>query len=117
MKTKIIINPISGRKKQKNIESIIHLNLDKQRFKYDVCFTTHRSHAKEITRESLKENYEAIIAVGGDGTINEISSELIGTNTALGIIPAGSGNGFAFHFQISTKIKNAILQLNKSTIK
>lgn len=117
MKIKFIINPFSGNKSQNKIEPIIHENLDHKRFKYDICFTEYRLHAKEITKKAVENNYNAIIAVGGDGTINEISSEIIGTDTALGIIPAGSGNGFAYHFGISNNIIEAILQLNRSKLK
>ena len=114
MKTKIIINPISGGGKNKDIEDIINKYLDKQRFQYDIHITTHPLHAKEITKQAIKEDYEAIIGVGGDGTINEIASEVIGTNISIGIIPNGSGNGFAFHLGTKKNIKESVLQLNSS---
>ena len=114
MKTKIIINPISGGGKNKDIEDIINKYLDKQRFQYDIHITTHPLHAKEIARQAIKEDYKAIIGVGGDGTINEIASEVIGTNISIGIIPNGSGNGFAFHFGTKKNIKESVLQLNSS---
>ena len=117
MKTKFIVNPISGTGKQKNINQLIDKFIDKEKFEYDISFTERHLHAKEIAKQAVKDNYELLIAVGGDGTVNEISSELIGTDVSLGIIPTGSGNGFAFHFGIDKKIKNAILQINKSKVK
>ncbi|MBT3417923.1 MAG: diacylglycerol kinase family lipid kinase [Flavobacteriales bacterium] len=117
MKTKFIVNPISGTGKQKNINQLIDKFIDKEKFEYDISFTERHLHAKEIAKQAVKDNYELLIAVGGDGTVNEISSELIGTDVSLGIIPTGSGNGFAFHFGIYKKIKNAILQINKSKVK
>ena len=116
MKTKFIINPISGVGKQKNITTLIEKFLDKNKFIYDIIFTKYNGHAKLIAKKAIKENYDILIAVGGDGTVNEISSELIYSNVILGIIPAGSGNGFAFHFRISKNIKQSILQLNNSKI-
>ena len=114
MKTKFIINPISGVGKQKNITTLIEKFLDKNKFIYDIIFTKYSGHAKLIAKEAIKENYQILVAVGGDGTVNEISSELIYSDLILGIIPAGSGNGFAFHFGIHKNIKRSILQLNNS---
>jgi len=117
MKTKFIINPISGTGKQKHIENIIEQYLDKNRFEYDICFTEYSLHAKEIAKQAKQEDYKLIVAVGGDGTVNEISSELIGSEVALSIIPAGSGNGLAFHFGIKRNLTAAVLQLNTSETK
>ena len=117
MKTKFIINPISGIGKQKNIPTLIENFLDKKKYIYDITFTKYSGHAKLIAKEAIKEKYEILIAVGGDGTVNEISSELIHGKTALGIIPSGSGNGFAFHIGMKKDIKDSIIQLNTSKIK
>ena len=117
MKTKFIVNPISGTNKQKNISNDLKKHLDTKRFKYDITYTERQLHAKEITKKAVKEKYELIICVGGDGTLNEITSELIGTNVAVGVIPTGSGNGFALHNGVKRNIKLAIKQLNNSRIK
>lgn len=116
MKIKFIVNPISGNGKQKDIESLINKYLDKEKFDFDISITERSLHAAEICKTAIDNKYEAIIAVGGDGTINEICGELIGTDIALGIIPAGSGNGLAFHFGINRKIAESIKQLNTSQI-
>lgn len=117
MKTKFIVNPISGTNKQKNIDSILKKYLDTKRFRYDITYTERQLHAREITKKAVKEKYKLIICVGGDGTLNEITSVLIGTNVAVGVIPAGSGNGFALHNGVKRNIKLAIKQLNNSKIK
>mgnify|MGYP000105363518 CR=1 FL=1 len=117
MKTKFIVNPISGTGKQKNISELIDKFIDKKKFEYDICFTERHLHAKEIAKQAVKDNYELLIAVGGDGTVNEISSQLIESKVALAIIPAGSGNGLAFHFGIKRNLTEAILQLNKSEMR
>ena len=117
MKTKFIVNPISGKNKQKNIEKILDRYLNKNRFKYDISYTKKKLHAKEIAEQAIKDNYKIIISVGGDGTLNEITSRMIGENVIVGVIPAGSGNGFAFHFNIHYNIIKAVKQLNSSKIK
>ena len=80
MKTKFIVNPISGINKQKNIGNVINKYLDTKRFRYDITYTERQLHAKEITKKAVEEKYKLIICVGGDGTLNEITSVLIGTN-------------------------------------
>ena len=117
MKIKFIVNPISGKGKQKDIESIIHENIDTKKHEYSVRFTERQGHAKELCKQAITDGYAAVIAVGGDGTVNEIASECIGKNTVLGIIPTGSGNGFAYHLGMKKNIKESILQLNNATIK
>jgi diacylglycerol kinase (ATP) len=117
MKIKFIVNPISGKGKQKDIENIIRENLNAKKYEYSIQFTEKQGHAKELGKQAITDSHEGIIAVGGDGTVNEIASECIGKNTALGIIPAGSGNGFAYHIGMKKNIKEAILQLNNATIK
>ena len=105
-----IVNPISGIGKQKNIPRIIERYVDRQRSEYDIRETEYAGHAREIA-QAARENYNVLVAVGGDGTMNETASQLIGTNTALGIIPLGSGNGFARHLKISTNPAQAVQQL------
>ena len=117
MKIKFIVNPISGKGKQKDIENIIRENLNAKKYEYSIQFTEKQGHAKELSKQAIIDGYEAIIAVGGDGTVNEIASECIGKDTVLGIIPAGSGNGFAYHLGINKNIKESVLQLNNSKVK
>lgn len=68
-------------------------------------FTQYAGHATELARNAVDENYDLVVAVGGDGTVNEVAEALIGTKTALGIIPMGSGNGFARELGISGSMK------------
>jgi len=117
MKTKFIVNPISGKNKQKNIEQILDRYLDKNRFDYDISYTKKKLHAKELAEQAIKDNHKIIVSVGGDGTLNEITSEVIGKDIIVGVIPAGSGNGFALHFNIHNNIIKAVKQLNSSKIK
>ena len=107
-KVRFIINPISGGKKKNHIpeairKACLEFNLDA-----DIFLCNSVSETKEKTKEAVISNYKAVIAVGGDGTINLIGVELINTQVALGIIPMGSGNGLARSLRIPFNIKKAI---------
>lgn len=107
-----IINPISGTQNKNKIVKLI-----KHHFLNDeIVYTKYKGHATLLTKEALNKKRNSVIAVGGDGTVSECASKLIGTKTKLGIIPAGSGNGFALHFKISTIPKHAIKQLETAKI-
>ena len=112
MKIRFIINPISGTGKQKGIEKYIakHLN------NYEIFYTKKSGDACQSSNEAVVDNIDAVIAVGGDGTINECLTGLVDTNTALGVIPCGSGNGFAYHIGMKRKIEQAIIQLKDTKI-
>lgn len=111
-----IMNPISGTVKKAGIPKLIDQYLDKELFSYSIQNTEYAGHATILADAACKDNADIVVAVGGDGTINEIGKALINTNTALGIIPCGSGNGLARHLMLPMDIKKAIQILNLSTI-
>jgi len=113
MKIRFIINPISGTGKQKGIEEYITKHLEN----FEIIYTKKVGDATRISKEAANENIDAVIAVGGDGTVNECLKGLVNTNTALGVIPCGSGNGFAYHIGMDRTIKKAVKQLKKTQIK
>jgi len=102
-----VINPISGVGRQKIVESLADKILDKNKSVYDFVYTKYRRHAEEIARKNSSK-YDIIVAVGGDGTINEIASGLVGSQCKIAIIPTGSGNGLARCLGIPMNIKKAI---------
>lgn len=106
-----VINPKSGIKKKVSIVDLIKADLSAD-IKYDISFTERAEHATEIAKDAVKDHVDAVIAVGGDGSVNEVSRALIGTQVALGVIPSGSGNGFARHLKIPLQEKAAIQRLN-----
>lgn len=111
-KIKFIINPFSGLSKKKNVPALIEKYIDTAKFQYDLAFTEAAGHAIELTKNAVAEKYGAVIAVGGDGSVNEVASALIGTDVKLGILPGGSGNGFAMHLGLGRNIRKAIEMLN-----
>jgi len=110
------MNPISGTSDKKDIPYLIEELLDKEQFDYSIRETEYAGHAYEIAKESKEQGIDIVVAVGGDGTVNEVGRALVHSNTALGIIPTGSGNGLARHLLIPMKIKGAIQVLNDCEI-
>lgn len=108
-----IINPTSGTAKKANIPALIEKNLDKNIFDYEIIYTQRAKHATQIAAKASQENKNIVVAVGGDGTINEVAQGLINTVTILGIVPMGSGNGLARHLKIPLKTRKAIARLNE----
>lgn len=116
-KIRFIINPFSGLSKKKNVPVLIERYLPSSRFLYDIAFTRYAGHATELAREAVENQYDMVVAVGGDGSVNEVARALIGSDTTLGILPGGSGNGFAMHLGMGRNIKKAILLLSTAKTK
>ena len=111
-----IVNPISGVLDKRQIMEGVGRKLDKEAYEARVVFTERAGHAVELAAREAAEGTYAVVAVGGDGTINEIARSLVHTSTALGIIPCGSGNGLARHLQIPLDPRRAIGILNEGHI-
>ena len=111
-----IINPISGTQKKDEIPPLIDELLDKAQFDVDMRFTEYAGHAAELARQCAAENVNIVVAVGGDGTVNEVARSLVHTQTALGIIPCGSGNGLARHLCIPIDTRKALSLINECRI-
>ena len=111
-----IINPISGTAKKEYVPEILNKLVDKNKFDLTIRFTQRQGHATQLTKEAIEKNFYGVVAIGGDGTINEVASALCGSNTALGIIPCGSGNGLARHLGVPVNIEKAIQVLNLDNV-
>jgi diacylglycerol kinase (ATP) len=108
-----IINPRSGTGKQKKAERLIHTLFRHDCWDYSIVFTSRAGEAPEISSKAAEEGYEAVVAVGGDGTINEVARGLAGSKTALGIVPVGSGNGLARYLGISVRPEKALKTIRR----
>lgn len=111
---RFIINPISGVGKKGDIPHLIEEYLDHDKFDFDIAYTEYKAHAKTIAKEASLEGIDIVCAVGGDGSVHEAGTALIGSKTKLAILPAGSGNGLARHLKIPLNIKDAIQCINSS---
>lgn len=110
-----IINPNSGTKQKTRVPELIKKLLDETNIEHKIVFTSEPKEATTIS-EKNKEAFDMIVAVGGDGTINEVARPLINSETTLGIIPMGSGNGLARHLGMPLNIKKAIALLNQPRV-
>ena len=108
-----VVNPISGTQGKKAILKCIDERLDRSIYDYSIVKTEYAGHATQIAANAVREKVDVVVAIGGDGTINEIARSLVHTETALGIIPCGSGNGLARHLRIPMEPKAAIDVINR----
>lgn len=111
-----IVNPISGSRRGRNMERIIREALDPALGEPVIAFTRYQGHAVEISREAASLGTRLVVAVGGDGTVNETATGLTGTGSVMGIIPAGSGNGLARHLKIPMNLRKAVALLSKGRV-
>lgn len=106
-----VVNPAAGARRGRDLQRLIHGALAGSAMRHEVRLTAAAGHAVEIAREAAGEGFRIVVAVGGDGTVNEVGRGLIGTSAALGIVPHGSGNGLARHLKISLDPLAAIHKL------
>lgn len=115
-KLAFIINPISGTKNKSAILKQIEKRIPNYVSEYEVFYTQGPSHATDLAKAAVKSNTDIVIAIGGDGTVNETASGLLHSKTALGIIPMGSGNGLSRHLGIPTNVARALNCLKNSEV-
>lgn len=104
----LIINPISGTGSKKGVVEMVEQAMSRCGHEIEVRLTGARGDATRLAGEAARKGFYGVLACGGDGTVNETARALCGTDTALGILPAGSGNGLARHLQIPVDISLAL---------
>lgn len=113
----IIINPVSGISNKERIRQLLHEKLNESNLDYTIEFTEFSGHATQLANEASENGLEAIVVVGGDGSVNEVAKGLVNTNVALGIIPTGSGNGLAHFLHIPFNLSKAIDNIKAFQVK
>ncbi len=109
-----IINPIAGIHKKKKIPQLARQLMDSKTYEVHIAHTEYAGHAKLLAKKAVKDAFDVVVAVGGDGSINEVAQQLMNTEVALGIVPGGSGNGFARKLEIPRNRKKALAVLNEA---
>ncbi len=107
-----IMNPISGTIKKSGISQIINNTIDREIYDFSIMETEYSGHATEIAENAKNDGVDVVTAVGGDGTVNEIAKAIVHSDTALGILPCGSGNGLARHLLLPLDFRKAIEVIN-----
>lgn len=90
----VIVNPIAGSGFALTVGRKVDAILTDRGIPHQMLMTERVGHATELAREAARQGVETVLSVGGDGTLNETAAGLVGTGSALGVIPAGTGNDF-----------------------
>lgn len=104
----VIINPIAGVRPKDEIPNLVHQTFPSDEYDVTIWHTLYAGHASEIARKAVDEHIDIVVAIGGDGTINETARSLVGTSVQFGLVPMGSGNGLARHIQIPLECQRAL---------
>ena len=103
-----IVHSISFRKSRVLEKNIKLLFSDRTKYNFFIKYSKHKGHAVELTKKSIKEKVNVIVACGGDGTINEVARNVVFSSIIFGIVPMGSGNGLARCLNIPNNILEAL---------
>lgn len=115
-KVLFIINKFSGTGYKSSVEGRIIDACRAANLECTIEYTMSPKHATALASEALTKKYQAVFAVGGDGTVNEVAQGLLGGNIPMGILPKGSGNGLARHLGIPTSMNKStgVIALNRT---
>lgn len=112
----LIINPKSGTISKKGLDKWLPKHLERLGYKVNVVYTAGPGDATNIATEAAARGDYGVLACGGDGTVNEVATGLVNSNTALGILPAGSGNGLARHIGIPVDVERSLEVIAENNI-
>lgn len=116
-KIKYIVNPVAGNGSGINIIPIIHDKMELAGLHYSISVSGYKGNVEELAIKAIREGYNEVVAVGGDGTILEAFNGIVNTNTVLGIVPSGTGNDFVKMLDIPKNIEKAIDKIIKGNTK
>lgn len=108
-----IVNPVSGYGRQNKIAGLIEKEAEGHGCRWSVLMTEYAGHAEVLARRAAESGADVVVAVGGDGTVNEVARGLAGTRAIMGIVPTGSGNGLANHLKLPSSFREAVRTILK----
>lgn len=114
MKARLIINPISGTRSKAGLDRMVIDSLSPLGWEVEVVYTKGHGDATRLALSAIEKKCDAVLAAGGDGTINETAAALCGTGVVLGILPCGSGNGLARHLGIPIDLREGLKVIHEN---
>ncbi len=108
-----IVNPFAGYKSKKDYPDMIRKALLDTDWQFDIERTQYAGHAAELAHAAKDQQYDAVVAAGGDGTVNEVAAQLVNSGIIMGIVPGGSGNGLSGHLGLGRNPQKALEILKK----
>jgi len=111
-----VVNPISGKGRKEQISEKVEKTLELGRFDPYIVYTRAPGDATTIAQTHFNQGIKKVIAVGGDGTVNEVARALVNSAAIFGIVPLGSGNGLARHLHIPLDVSKALGLINRDRI-
>lgn len=115
-KLMVIINPFSGNSKKDKVPQMIEEVIDKSKFEVEIALVSREQRVSDLAANAVEQGYYGVVAVGGDGTVNGAATAVKDSDTALAIIPCGSGNGLARHLEIPMNVRKAVEVINRDHV-
>lgn len=103
-----LVNQKAGKGLPNHFEVTLKSIIDQAKVRYELAYSKHADHFTELAKNGIKKGFNKIVVVGGDGSINEVFRQLVGTKVKLGVLPFGSGNGLARHLKIPLDLPKAL---------
>lgn len=114
-----LVNPISGVNQERKSVLIDRIPqvINRDRFEWEIHESISAEDLYETSKKAVADGVNIVVAVGGDGTVNRVAKAVTGSETILGLIPAGSGNGLAHHLNISLDLNRSLELINHIKVK
>lgn len=111
-----LVNPNSGvnHSRKALLKDYAAQVLDAEKYTWEIIFSKSAGHLFELSKSAAVNGADIIVAVGGDGTVNQVAKGMFGSSSVLGLVPAGSGNGLAHHLNIPVDIPASLEVINKA---
>ena len=116
MKCLFVVNARSGPRRNVDVAQLIREHCQREQMPFELHACERKEDLDGVIARAEQERYDVLFAVGGDGTVHEVAKRLIGKEVALGIVPTGSGNGFARHVGLPLALRASLATCNSGRI-